>query len=272
MDLPPGSASSSVPTTGLTGESILAGHGLLSTVPANQDRARRDGQRQQVGAIDLFRSEGREGHGRETGYPQDRWPAGHRDVLHVGLEAGFCTRSTRSPRPPADRGRGCGSLSASLSSRPLRMQLWARQWRCTAERPASWARTGAGASVASVASATTVPTRLRLTPREPSDAPAAAEPAALDVKVKSRTDTVSRGDKATVSVRTLPKAKCSIEVDYASGPSKAAGLGDKTANSTGDVTWSWTVSSRTTRGTWPVTVTCDLGDRTGEANTSVMVR
>ena len=97
-------------------------------------------------------------------------------------------------------------------------------------------------------------------------------PAALAVKVDSRTDEVSRGDKGSVSVRTAPKAKCAIEVDYASGPSKAAGLGDKTASSTGDVTWSWTVSSRTTRGTWPISVRCDLGDRTGEANTSVTVR
>ena len=91
VDSPPGSALHR-PTTGLTGESILAGHGLLSTVPANQDRARRDGQRQQVGAIDVVRSARREGHDRQTRNPQDRWPAGHRDVLHVGLEAGFVTR------------------------------------------------------------------------------------------------------------------------------------------------------------------------------------
>ena len=125
---------------------------------------------------------------------------------------------------------------------------------------------------ASVAAATSVPDASSTDVPEPSDAPAAAVPTALAVKVKSRTETVSRGDKATVSVRTSPKAKCSIEVDYASGPSKAAGLGDKTASATGDATWSWTVSSRTTRGTWPVSVTCGLGDRTGKAETSVTVR
>src|SRR4051812_41066116 len=125
---------------------------------------------------------------------------------------------------------------------------------------------------ASVAAATLIPDESSIHAAEPSDAPGAAAPTALVVKVKSRTETVSRGDKATVSARTSPRAKCSIEVDYASGPSKAAGLGEKTASSTGDVTWSWTVSSRTTRGTWPISVTCQLGDHTGQADTSFTVR
>jgi len=45
-------------------------------------------------------------------------------------------------------------------------------------------------------------------------------------------------------------------VRYKSGPSKAQGLGPKTADAGGDVSWSWKVGTNTTPGAWPVTITC----------------
>ncbi len=51
--------------------------------------------------------------------------------------------------------------------------------------------------------------------------------------------TVPRGAYGTLKVKTSPKTLCTIEVDYKSGPSKAAGLGAKTSDSAGNVSWTW---------------------------------
>jgi hypothetical protein len=74
-----------------------------------------------------------------------------------------------------------------------------------------------------------------------------------------------QGNVATATARTAPGADCSILVDYKSGPSTARGLDPKPASTAGAVTWSWLVGSRTTPGTWPVTVTCS---RSGQTNST----
>jgi micrococcal nuclease len=43
---------------------------------------------------------------------------------------------------------------------------------------------------------------------------------------------------------------------YKSGPSTAQGLGPKTTDSSGNATWSWTVGTNTTTGSWPIEVRC----------------
>jgi micrococcal nuclease len=71
--------------------------------------------------------------------------------------------------------------------------------------------------------------------------------------------TVAHGQNATLQVRTAPNISCSIEVDYKSGPSTAAGLVAKTSDSAGNVSWTWKVGANTTPGAWPITVTCGSG-------------
>ena len=68
--------------------------------------------------------------------------------------------------------------------------------------------------------------------------------------------TVARSHFATLKAKTAPNTSCSIELDYASGPSTAAGLGERTSNGAGAVSWTWKVGSNTARGAWPITVTC----------------
>jgi hypothetical protein len=97
-------------------------------------------------------------------------------------------------------------------------------------------------------------------------------PTSLSVKVTGHTATALRNSIASVTIKTAAKARCSIAVEYKSGPSTAAGLGDKTASSSGVVTWSWKVGSNTTRGTWPIYIDCQLGSRSGSAETSFTVR
>jgi beta-lactamase superfamily II metal-dependent hydrolase len=57
-----------------------------------------------------------------------------------------------------------------------------------------------------------------------------------------------QGGTARAAARTIPGANCSITVYYASGPSSAAGLLPKTADSVGSVSWSWKVGTRTSPG------------------------
>jgi hypothetical protein len=106
---------------------------------------------------------------------------------------------------------------------------------------------------------------------QPPNTPTPA-PATLSIKLTARTATVARNKTASVTIRTSPRAACSIDVEYKSGRSKATGLGDKTANSSGDVTWSWKVGSNTTRGTWPIFIGCDLASSSGTIETSLTVK
>jgi hypothetical protein len=69
----------------------------------------------------------------------------------------------------------------------------------------------------------------------------------------SFTSVVSRNDYATLKVNVRPRARCTIHVVYATGPSSAAGLRAKTG---GLITWRWKVGSNTKLGRWPVTVRC----------------
>jgi micrococcal nuclease len=71
--------------------------------------------------------------------------------------------------------------------------------------------------------------------------------------------TVAHGSNATLQVKTAANTSCSIEVDYKSGPSTAAGLGAKNSDGAGNVSWTWKVGANTTPGSWPITVTCANG-------------
>jgi len=98
---------------------------------------------------------------------------------------------------------------------------------------------------------------------KPSTAPVAPSPAAsptsaqtVGVAFVNAPLTVAHGQNATLQVKTAPNTSCSIEVDYKSGPSTAAGLVPKTSDGAGNVSWTWKVGANTTLGAWPITVTC----------------
>ncbi len=96
-------------------------------------------------------------------------------------------------------------------------------------------------------------------------------PPPIRLVITSLTTPIHRGATAMLVARTAAHATCSIDVEYASGPSSAQGLGDKTANGSGVVTWSWKVGSRTTFGAWPVTVTCNVGDNYNSVEKDLVV-
>ena len=123
----------------------------------------------------------------------------------------------------------------------------------------------------SSALAPTPPPTPRPTPRPTPTPKPTVKPATLTIRLVSLTRTVSRNGTASITVRTTASARCSIEVDYASGPSTAAGLVAKTASSSGLASWSWKVGGRTTRGTWPIHVTCSRSGMSATLSTSFTV-
>jgi micrococcal nuclease len=98
-------------------------------------------------------------------------------------------------------------------------------------------------------------------------APASPVAAKTVVTVLNAPLTVAHGQNATLQVKTAPNTSCSIEVDYKSGPSTAAGLVPKTSDSAGNVSWTWKVGANTTPGAWPITVTC--GGASGQTHITV---
>jgi hypothetical protein len=112
----------------------------------------------------------------------------------------------------------------------------------------------------------------------PTPAPAAPGSASgsgsgtVSVAILNLTSPVSRGGTASLTARTAPLAACTIAVVYKSGASHASGLASRAASAAGLVTWSWTVGTRTTPGSWPVTVSCVAGGRTASATRSFTVR
>ena len=76
------------------------------------------------------------------------------------------------------------------------------------------------------------------------------------------------GSDATLVAAITPSATCGITVHYKSGPSRAKGLLAK-RSMRGLISWTWRVGTNTTRGRWPITITCG---RAGTLRTSFVVR
>ena len=92
-------------------------------------------------------------------------------------------------------------------------------------------------------------------PTEPPETqPETQAPSQEGIQVLAWPETVGRNETATVTIQGLPNTTYSITVNYKSGPSSAQGLEDKTSDGSGQVSWSWKVSGRTSPGTFNITV------------------
>jgi hypothetical protein len=85
----------------------------------------------------------------------------------------------------------------------------------------------------------------------------------VGVSIQVLTSPVKPGGNASLTIRTRPDAACSVKVTYKDQASTDGGLIPKTADEFGLVQWTWTVESSRPVGTWPVDVTCALGDMSG---------
>lgn len=86
------------------------------------------------------------------------------------------------------------------------------------------------------------------------------EPVVRPIEVISHTKSVKRGSMASIKIRGTANVQYNCMVRYKSGFSTAAGLGTKTADEEGFVSWTWRVGGNTTRGSWPIIIT-NLSDK-----------
>lgn len=105
----------------------------------------------------------------------------------------------------------------------------------------------------------------------PASVSAISPAASYTVKYTTFKTPVARGTQAKVTIHTGPEGKCSIKVVYQSGKVSLPGLGNKTANSSGNATWKWIVPANTTPGTYPVTVTCQSGGHSAKATKQMTI-
>ncbi len=90
-------------------------------------------------------------------------------------------------------------------------------------------------------------------------------PAANDsegVAIESLSTPVSIGSPATIAALTNAGSICTISLLINNIP-KALGLAPVTADQFGGISWSWTVSSSTPVGVWPVKISCQFHTQTG---------
>lgn len=80
--------------------------------------------------------------------------------------------------------------------------------------------------------------------------------ARVGAAVHMLTSPVPPGSNASITVKTLATAKCTIVVEYNKVASKDSDLVAKTADEYGMVSWTWTVGESVPLGKWPVKVTC----------------
>lgn len=98
-----------------------------------------------------------------------------------------------------------------------------------------------------------------------------ADDAKVGVSIESFTTPVKPGDNSFISIKTLPTAACTIDVEYNKVKSTDTGLVQKKADEYGVVSWSWTVGTATPEGSWPVVVTCAHGSQSGTVTGTLVV-
>lgn len=80
-------------------------------------------------------------------------------------------------------------------------------------------------------------------------------PSKGSIIITGRTATVKRGNNATVTVKGKANTAYTLSVQYASGKSKATKIGTKTSGTSGIVSWTWKVGTKTTPGQHAITIT-----------------
>lgn len=81
------------------------------------------------------------------------------------------------------------------------------------------------------------------------------------VAIQTISSPVKRGSEASISIKTNPKSKCQIKVEYKDETGndieyRSSALIVKKADEFGIVEWDWPISSSAPAGKWEVTVTC----------------
>ena len=95
--------------------------------------------------------------------------------------------------------------------------------------------------------------------------------------IQSLTSRVAPGENASVTLRSLEGAVCSIKVIRLDSFGKEvekvddSGLNEKTADDFGVTTWTWTMPQGATKGPWVADITCVRGDKSTRSTGDITV-
>lgn len=76
-----------------------------------------------------------------------------------------------------------------------------------------------------------------------------------EIQLVGISENVSPGSRAYIKVQGKPNTEYSITVEYKSGYSEAEGLYSKNSDNSGYISWNWKIGTKTSEGTYPVTIT-----------------
>ena len=89
---------------------------------------------------------------------------------------------------------------------------------------------------------------------------------------------VSPGDNASLSIRTTERAVCAVKIirldDYQKEVARVtdSGLGDKTADEFGTVTWTWTMPADAALAKWTADIFCTRGTKSTHSVGQIIVQ
>ena len=101
--------------------------------------------------------------------------------------------------------------------------------------------------------------------------PIAVEDSTLSLQIISVASPIHPGESAILRAHTTPGANCKISVYYTSNRSAAGGLVDKTAEASGNVSWTWKVGTDMKPGTYRIEVTASQGGKSVSQTTFLTV-
>ena len=108
--------------------------------------------------------------------------------------------------------------------------------------------------------ATTKPTHTIAIIVEASPTPASKQTGTSGIEIIEYTDVIGRGEYASIEIKGRPNTDYTCEVRYKTQMSTAKGLGKKTSDSEGYVSWSWKVSTNTSLDYRPTITISGGGD------------
>ena len=110
------------------------------------------------------------------------------------------------------------------------------------------------------------------TPKPRTPTPSLFRPTASTLRITSVTSQVHGGVNATVTAQTAPGADCRIAVTYRSGRSRAKGLVRKMADDSGEISWTWRVGTKSTRGDWPMDISSEFDGESQSTRSYITVQ
>jgi hypothetical protein len=140
---------------------------------------------------------------------------------------------------------------ALIGPRPASPAGQATARSAAASRPGPAPTPTPAAPPAAVPTATAAPAPTPTPSPSPTASPSPS-PSALGVTFLNAPLAARRGQTVTLRVQTAPGARCATTVGYPDAPA----LDPTRSDGAGNVSWTWHVSSRAQRGSWPIQTTC----------------